>query len=348
MKINLVSGFLGSGKTTAIERACRELLAAGVRVGVITNDQGERLVDGEFFESLGIPNRQVTNGCFCCNYNQLDDSIQLLLETVEPEVIFAEAVGSCTDMVATVMKPLQIYRNDVSVTVSVLTDVRVLYMQLRHNTLLFDESVNYIYYKQLEEAGIIVVNKIDLIDAGQLADIRRVMQQKYPDKIVLYQDSLAGGGVGQWMEAMACPVELSSLEIEYAIYGAGEALLAWLDQEVVVVSPDGRAALAAIALTRRIDERIRECGYPIGHLKFLLDGKTKISYTALAAEVAVEVVPAGTATLLINARVQTEPAILAGLVAAAIGEIEAQYGCTLVTKKCAAFQPGFPKPTHRR
>ena len=351
MKINLVSGFLGSGKTTAIERACRELLVAGVRVGVITNDQGERLVDGDFFESLGIPNRQVKNGCFCCNYNQLDDSIHSLLEVTRPAVIFAEAVGSCTDMVATVMKPLLLYRDDVSVTVSVLTDVRVLYMQLRHNTLLFDESVNYIYFKQLEEAGIIVVNKIDLIDAGQLADIRRVMQQKYPDKIILYQDSFAEGGVGPWMEALACPAELSSLEIDYAIYGAGEALLAWLDQEVSVVSPDGRAGLAAIALTRRIDERIRECEYPIGHLKFLLDGKTKISYTALAAEEAGGVTvdaAAESATLLINARVQTGPVILAGLVAAAIGEIAAQYGCTLVTKKCASFQPGFPKPTHRR
>jgi hypothetical protein len=245
------------------------------------------------------------------------------------------------------------------VTVSVLMDVRVLYMQLRHNTLLFEESVNYIYFKQLEEAGIIVVSKIDLIDEEQLGDLRRVMQQKYPDKIILYQDSLAAGGVGQWMEALgafpaAGTAELSSLEIDYAIYGAGEALLAWLDQELVVVSPDGRAVLAAIALTRRIDERIRECGYPIGHLKFLLDGKTKISYTVLAGEVAAgggaegAAASAGTATLLINARVQTEPAILAGLVAAAIREIEIQYECTILTKKVASFQPGFPKPTHRR
>jgi hypothetical protein len=224
-------------------------------------------------------------------------------------------------------------------------------MQLRHNTLLFDASVNYIYFKQLEEAGIIVVNKIDLIDEGQLTDLRRVMQQKYPDKIILYQDSFAEGGVGAWMKALACPAALSSLEIDYAIYGAGEALLAWLDQELVVISPDGRAVFAAIALTRRIDERIRECGYPIGHLKFLLDGKTKISYTALAAEEAGGVAvgaAAGSATLLINARVQTAPDVLSRLVTEVVGEVEIGYGCKILIKKTASFQPGFPKPTHRR
>jgi len=368
MKINLVSGFLGSGKTTAIEHACRELLAAGIRVGVIVNDQGERLVDGEFFESLGIPNRQVTNGCFCCNYNHLDDTIQSLLEAVRPEVIFAEAVGSCTDMVATVMKPLQEYGGDITVTMSVLTDVRVLYMQLRHNTLLFDERVSYIYYKQLEEAGIIVVNKIDLIDGGQLEELRGVMGRRYPDKVILYQDSVAAGGVSQWMAAVgAFPVAgasvgvfspvgiLPSLEIDYGIYGAGEALLAWLDQELVIYDPGERAVEVAVALTRRIDERIRECGYPIGHLKFLVDGKTKISYTVLseaaAGTGAVDAAAAArmeSVALLINARVQAEPEVLSRLVAEVVSEVEIGYRCKILTKKTASFQPGFPRPTYRK
>ena len=102
MKIHLLSGFLGSGKTTAIQQACNSLMQQGIGVGVITNDQGIKLVDEGFFNSLGIPNRQVINGCFCCNYNDLDDSIESLISLNNPEVIFAESVGSCTDIVATV------------------------------------------------------------------------------------------------------------------------------------------------------------------------------------------------------------------------------------------------------
>src|SRR3954467_4033137 len=154
MKIHLLSGFLGSGKTTAIQHACYHLLQQHIRVGVITNDQGIKLVDGNFFQSLGIPNRQVVNGCFCCNYNNLDASVQSLIATNNPDVIFAESVGSCTDIVATVLKPLEHLRKKVQVSLSTFADVRLLQMVLLGNSQLFDENVRYIYNKQLEEAEI--------------------------------------------------------------------------------------------------------------------------------------------------------------------------------------------------
>ena len=102
MKIHLLSGFLGSGKTTAIQQAARSLIEQGIKTGVVTNDQGTKLVDGGLFKSLDIPNREVVNGCFCCNYNDLDASITSLVEASGTEVVFAESVGSCTDIVATV------------------------------------------------------------------------------------------------------------------------------------------------------------------------------------------------------------------------------------------------------
>ena len=82
MRIHLLTGFLGSGKTTAIQHASRVLLRKGIRSGVITNDQGHKLVDGDFFKSQGMPSRQVMNGCFCCNYNELNENIQSLIETI--------------------------------------------------------------------------------------------------------------------------------------------------------------------------------------------------------------------------------------------------------------------------
>src|SRR5262245_28757574 len=145
MKIHLLTGFLGSGKTTAIQHASRILLRKAIRSGVITNDQGLKLVDGDFFKAQDIPSRRVVSGYFCCNYNDLDDRIQSLIETSNTEVIFAESVGSCTDIVATVLKPLLRFRPDAQTTVSTFTDVRLLRMILSGASNSFDETVNYIY-----------------------------------------------------------------------------------------------------------------------------------------------------------------------------------------------------------
>jgi G3E family GTPase len=101
MKLHLVGGFLGSGKTTAIIQAARVLMQHGLRVGVVTNDQGKYLVDTAFFRLADIPAVEVSGGCFCCNYPNLDKSLDELVESARPDVIFAESVGSCADLVAT-------------------------------------------------------------------------------------------------------------------------------------------------------------------------------------------------------------------------------------------------------
>jgi hypothetical protein len=94
-------------------------------------------------------------------------------------------------------------------------------------------------------------------------------------------------------------------------------------------------------------QRLSRVDRPIGHLKLLLDGKTKLSFTATGSTDNYDPEPAPSATLLINARVQTEPAGLSNLVANAITAIEKEYDCTIRTISKRCFKPGFPKPTHR-
>ena len=105
MQLHLVGGFLGSGKTTAIIGAAQLLMAQGKRVGVVTNDQGRYLVDTALFAS-SLPTVEVTGGCFCCNYDNLQARLDQLQASAQPDVIFAESVGSCADLVATVVRPL--------------------------------------------------------------------------------------------------------------------------------------------------------------------------------------------------------------------------------------------------
>jgi CobW/HypB/UreG, nucleotide-binding domain len=340
LKIHLLSGFLGSGKTTAIHQACRRLANQNIPVAVITNDQGVRLVDGELFTHLGIPSGQVINGCFCCNYNDLDLAIRYLLDHNTPSVIFAESVGSCTDLIATVLKPLLQQHPEWHTTATVFADAQL----LNDDLIGFDESINYIYHKQLEEAKLIVVSKIDQLE--NTTPLKTKLQNRYKDKIVLYQDSFNEEHIARWLHTLdTTPFtkDLPSLAIDYDTYGAGEAKLAWLDQQLEITSPDQRAQEAAVSLIKKI----AQTNHPIGHLKFLLDGHTKISITATGATDYAEPQPAATATLLINARIQTDPQTLGEHVAAAIAATEKQSNSTIHTITESCFQPGYPRPTHR-
>ena len=104
----LVGGFLGSGKTTLILAAARELQQRGLRSAMVWNDQGEDLVDSQYAALSGMHSGEVTGGCFCCRLSELIDAIGDL-RAHAPDVIFAEPVGSCTDLSATVLRPLLEY-----------------------------------------------------------------------------------------------------------------------------------------------------------------------------------------------------------------------------------------------
>src|SRR6476646_1472867 len=96
----LVSGFLGSGKTTLIVRAAAILRNRGLRVAAIMNDQDSGLVDTKFAEMERMDAREVAGGCFCCRFSDLLDAADQLT-AYRPDVIFAEPVGSCIDLSAT-------------------------------------------------------------------------------------------------------------------------------------------------------------------------------------------------------------------------------------------------------
>src|SRR3954471_24015006 len=103
----MIGGFLGAGKTTAVARLAERLTKQGLRVGLITNDQGSELVDTAMLRSRGFATQEIPGGCFCCRFNSLVDAANKLTEQSRPDVFIAEPVGSCTDLVATVTYPLR-------------------------------------------------------------------------------------------------------------------------------------------------------------------------------------------------------------------------------------------------
>src|SRR5713101_2727902 len=104
LRFVMLGGFLGAGKTTAMARLARFYMARGQRVGIVTNDQAQDLVDTNSLRSQGFSVQEVAGACFCCKFDDLLGQVEALATSQRPDVILAEPVGSCTDLVATVVQ----------------------------------------------------------------------------------------------------------------------------------------------------------------------------------------------------------------------------------------------------
>lgn len=356
MKLHLVGGFLGSGKTTAIIAASRQLMTRGQRVGVVTNDQGRYLVDTAFMQSGNIPAVEVGGGCFCCNYDDLDARLQDLADHARPDVIFAESVGSCADLVATVVRPLQAYRvGDIEPqSLSVFADSRLLLRYLQGDELPFSEGVVYIFEQQLAEAGLVILNKADLLRPAARTRLLALARETYPDKVLRLQNSLNDDDITAWLAALQtshAPDQI--LDIDYQRYGAGEADLAWLDEDWQIAGLGERGQEILAHLIEAVIAAILDRDWPVGHLKFFVqaDAATaKVSLTGVTeARETVDLppLPGDKAILRVNARVQCAADALQSVVETTLKTVAKTEACHLVREGAAAFHPAFPKPTHR-
>ena len=356
MKLFLVGGFLGSGKTTAIYKAAVSFLKHVKRVAVITNDQGDELVDTQFLKTTGVKTEEIRNGCFCCNYNQFVEAIEALRQGQEPEIIFAESVGSCTDLIATIAKPLEKFHPEITVIISVFADAQLLYSLISGNASFLDENVRYVYKKQLEEADLLIVNKVDLLNDVEFTAVEQQVETEYAGKTVLYQNSLNETSVRNWillLNRFEIQKERKSLQIDYNQYAKGEAILGWLDQKIKIETKDYSAHSVALTFIHAVYSGIRQTMNPIAHLKFLFDDglkQHKISFTTLdpiSKEILLIDNKVNEVLILVNARIQAEASKVEKLVSDTIQQIVGQTGSVFVVEKKAAFQPGYPRPTHR-
>ena len=353
----MIGGFLGAGKTTLLGRLAARYVAAGKKVALVTNDQADGLVDTATLRAQGFDVGEVAGACFCCQFDELVQRTDAFEFT--PDIILAEPVGSCTDLVATVVRPMQQLlgsRLDVApfgVLFKPSHGTRILGGGQRRSG--FSPQAEYIFRKQIEEADYLMVGRADTMDAAEREQQQTLLETAAPGVPVLFVSPTEGEGVEDVMGYIESPMTagIRRLDIDYDTYAEGEAEMGWVNATAVI------DVEASIDLNRLATDVINAIGSSagrqgeIGHIKVsVAGGDTRAVQNIVATDSQIDVAlnashtVAGPITVIVNARVATDPDILRTIVDDAL-VVRRYPGASIQSKQIRSLSPGRPEPTHR-
>ena len=365
----MIGGFLGAGKTTALARLARHYTDAGLSVGLVTNDQAHGLVDTFALRAQGFQVGEVPGACFCCQFNELVDTLGGLSADRQPDIVLTEPVGSCTDLLATVIEPLRQLHGDryelgpLTVLCKPEHGRRILGQQAAADdhgrSFGFSPQAAYIFRKQLEEAQLIGLHKVDKLSAPQRAELLTLLGDQFPGKQVLALSSRTGEGYPQLVAALAAtpPPNPTGLAIDYDTYAQGEAELGWLNATVELTALDGQTSWDLDACLEQLAGRLRDAllqsRLEPGHVKLLVSSGSHVAIAHwVASDVPLEfslraAAQVPRAQLLINARVACAPEVLQEIVVQALTDWASCCQLSTTISHLEHLRPGRPVPVHR-
>jgi G3E family GTPase len=348
----LVGGFLGAGKTTLLLTTAQRLAARGLRVGLVTNDQGENLVDTALAQRSRLAVVEVSGGCFCCRYPDMVKALMELHRQTSPDVILAEPVGSCTDLMATVIRPL-LHQHARRFRLAPLTiAVDPLRAQDR-----FLPEIDYLIQQQVAEAEVVVLTKQDLPAAIEHGKTTTSQLMRHGDLRIFPLSAKTGVGIDAWLDSVLNTTTAADrkLDVDYSIYAAGEAALGWLNASGKVSASQPFSATNWVQYLLQMLERSLSLHQSvIAHIKVYAstpEADCKASLMHAQGPIGWDLRPdnaySSELTFTLNARVQAAPELLASTVRSVLHELSPHPDFDIQFTSFECFQPEAPNPTHR-
>ena len=362
----MVGGFLGAGKTTTLARLARHYTEAGHRVGIVTNDQAADLVDTHSLRAQGFDVGEVAGACFCCHFNELVQTVSDLKDSGEcepPDLILAEPVGSCTDLVATVLRPLaELHGGDTGDSLAIEIAPYCVILKPSHGQRIlsgrgagFSSKAAYILEKQLEEADAILLNRIDTLSPEAVEDLAELVAKRFPDTPLLKISARTGEGFDAVEELLARDGDYGRriLDIDYDTYAEGEAELGWLNCSTEISGDAFPLDDLLVEIVESLRTRLADAGAETAHLKAigLWEGFYGVA-NLISSDSPVELsLPSRCevtkAEVIVNARVAIDPDDLRTHVEAVLAEVTNGRSLSLTVQQTQSFRPGRPEPVHR-
>lgn len=177
-KIDIISGFLGAGKTTFIKRLLKEAIS-GEKVVLIENEFGEIGIDGGFLKDAGIEIREMNSGCICCSLvGDFGKSLAEVLTKYTPDRVIIEPSGVCK--LSDVMKAVRDVASEIEVELNsavTVADASKVRMYMKN----FGEFFN----NQIENAGTIVLSRTDITDPKKVQTAVEMIRQHNQDAAIV-------------------------------------------------------------------------------------------------------------------------------------------------------------------
>ena len=216
-KIDIVSGFLGAGKTTLIKKLLAEAFQ-GEKLVLIENEFGEISIDGGFLKESGVQISEMSSGCICCSLvGDFNKALKDVHQQFAPDRILIEpsGVGKLSDVIVAVentVKDVPDMKLNSFVTVADATKVKV-YMK----------NFGEFYNNQIESAGTIILSRTQKLTQEKLEAAVALLREKNPNAAILTTpwDELDGKTILAAMEKVSLADEL--MERMQAEHAADEA-----------------------------------------------------------------------------------------------------------------------------
>ena len=191
-KIDIISGFLGAGKTTFIKKLLQEAIS-GELVVLIENEFGEIGIDGGFLKDSGIEIREMNSGCICCSLvGDFGKSLSEVLTKYKPDRIIIEpsGVGKLSDVMKAVI--------DVSADMDVALNSAVTIVDAA-KCKMYMKNFGEFFNNQIENAGTVVLSRTDITDTAKIQKDVEMIREKNP-KAAIVTTPLAELGGSQLLE----------------------------------------------------------------------------------------------------------------------------------------------------
>ena len=212
-KIDIVSGFLGAGKTTLIKKLLAEAFQ-GEKLVLIENEFGEISIDGGFLKDSGVQISEMSSGCICCSLvGDFNKALKEVHEQFHPDRILIEpsGVGKLSDVIVAVensVKDVPDMKLNSFVTVADATKVKI-YMK----------NFGEFYNNQIESAGTIILSRTQKLSQEKLEAAVALLREKNPNAVILTTpwDVLDGKTILSAIEKVSLADELlARMQAEHA------------------------------------------------------------------------------------------------------------------------------------
>ncbi len=268
-------------------KAAQLLEKRGFSVSVITNDQGDTLVDTLFSRVEGLDAHEVSGGCFCCRFPDFLETLQSVIADKSPDYIIAEAVGSCTDLAATVINPIREFHSRVVEVKAYLTLVDGIRIQGEYQNMDLIhplEPGEVLVSHQMRESEALILSKTDLLDEDGIAAGRTFLKNLNPRALFYPCSSRSGEGMDELLDRVleGFPLDFSErIPIDYKTYAEAEAAYGWYNGSWYAESDEG---MSPMDLSFSIMESFRNplLG-EVAHAKLLITtpgGGLKVSFVS--------------------------------------------------------------------